>query len=51
LQEFETRVRDINNKINAGDYSAGELYNRTNELKRIEERVERLEEKYKISVA
>ena len=51
MQEFERRVRDINNKINAGEYSAGELYNRTNELKRIEERVERLEEKYKIAVA
>ena len=32
MQEFERRVRDINNKINAGEYSAGELYNRTNEL-------------------
>ena len=50
LQEFERRVREINNKINAGDYSAGELYNRTNELKTISERVQRLFEKYKIAV-
>jgi SMC interacting uncharacterized protein involved in chromosome segregation len=45
------RVIEINNKINAGDYSAGELYNRTNELKNIDERIQKLREKYKIAVA
>lgn len=45
------RVSFINNKIAAGDYSAGELYNRTNELKYIDERVEKLKEKYKLASA
>ena len=51
MQAFERRVKEINNKIKAGEYSAGELYNRTNELKSIDERVIRLREKYKNAVA
>ena len=51
IQDFMRRVIEINNKINAGDYSAGELYNRTIELKNIEERIQKLREKYKIAVA
>lgn len=51
MQEFERRVRDIKNRMNAGEYSALELYNRTNELQSIEERQHRLREKYKAAVA